>query len=145
MKLKKQIKLLFIVGLLPLALFSQEKSSANSSVKENENSFKFDKLNVTNNTADKFQKAYEQGAVAYNKGVELITNANFDLDVLGLQANMSRTIEQFNLAKPYFEEAHQLNPKDKNTLQGLVGIYFAIADKEKCLKYKKELDELTHK
>ncbi len=141
MKTKQRIALLFTFGIAPLLSFSQEKTSH-----EKDNvKFKFEKLSEEKNGTADFKKNYELGRQHYNKGVEIIKTTKEDITLDELTAMQKSSSEQANLAIPYLIKAHELSPTDKNTLEGLIGSYVIIDDKEKRAKYKKALDLLNKK
>jgi tetratricopeptide (TPR) repeat protein len=106
---------------------------------------------------DKAQKVYEEvleldsnnvsanyniGIIFYNQGVEIVNNMDYSLDLEQLNNVQDRIIELFKKSLPYMKKAYDLNPKRKETLIGLQGIYFSLNDIPKSEAYKKELEEL---
>lgn len=89
-----------------------------------------------------FEAYYNLGAVYYNKAAKLIEDANElpiekqkEYDKLQKEAK-----EQFKLAQPYLEKAHELDAKDLATMQSLKEIYVRLQmyDKSKEMKAKIE-------
>lgn len=85
---------------------------------------------------------YNLGIIYYNEGVEIVNNMDYSLDLFELNAVQDRIIELFRSSLPYMLKAYELNPKRKETLIGLQGIYFSLNDIEKSERYKKELEIL---
>ena len=85
---------------------------------------------------------YNLGIIYYNEGVEIVNNMDYSLDLFELNAVQDRIIELFKESLPYMKKAYELNPKRKETLIGLQGIYFSLNDIEKSEAFKKELEEL---
>jgi tetratricopeptide (TPR) repeat protein len=92
-----------------------------------------------------FSENYSKGIEYYNKGIDIINKQTPDKKILALDEILTDAIVQFKLALPYLEKAHELNPKDKNTLTALMGIYFAMHETEKYNKYKREFESLNKK
>ncbi len=85
---------------------------------------------------------YNIGIIYYNQGVEIVNNMDYSLDLEQLNNVQDRIIELFKKSLPYMKKAYDLNPKRKETLIGLQGIYFSLNDIPKSEAYKKELEEL---
>ena len=85
---------------------------------------------------------YNIGIIYYNQGVEIVNNMDYSLDLEQLNNIQDRIIELFKKSLPYMKKAYDLNPKRKETLIGLQGIYFSLNDIPKSEAYKKELEEL---
>ena len=92
-----------------------------------------------------FSENYKKGIEFYNMGVEIIKNIAPTENVIRLDEVQKKSIIQFKEALPYLVKAHELNPKDKNTLIALMGIYFSMDEKEKYNKCEKEFDSLNKK
>lgn len=92
--------------------------------------------------SDYFDANYNLGALIFNQGVELVDKANklpaskqADYDKLKTQFDA-----KFGEAKPYFEKAYQLNPKDAATINSLKQLYLRLGDMPKAEEMKKALD-----
>jgi len=85
---------------------------------------------------------YNLGIIYYNQGVEIVNNMDYSLDLFQLNEVQDRIIELFRMSLPYMKKAYDLNPKRKETLIGLQGIYFSLNDIPKSESFKKELEEL---
>ena len=87
---------------------------------------------------------YSLGILYYNKAVAIITEINFDeTDIIKLSETQDLTIEIFKQSLPFMEKAYQLNPKRKETLIGLEGIYYSLNETDKLNKIKAELETLN--
>lgn len=86
--------------------------------------------------------SYNIGIIYYNQGVEIVNNMDYSLDLEQLNNVQDRIIELFKKSLPYMKKAYDLDPKRKETLIGLQGIYFSLNDIPKSEAYKKELEEL---
>lgn len=93
---------------------------------------------------DHFDANYNLGAMLFNEGAELVNKANSlpaskqkEFDALKVKYDA-----KFNEAKPYFEKAYELNPKDKATMQNLKQVYTRLNDLPKAAEMKKAIDEL---
>ena len=85
---------------------------------------------------------YNLGILYYNEGVEIVNNMDYSLDLFELNAVQDQIIELFRQSLPYMLKAYELNPKRKETLIGLQGIYFSLNDIEKSEEYKRQLEEI---
>lgn len=85
---------------------------------------------------------YNMGIIYYNEGVEIVQNMDYSLDLFELNAVQDQIIELFKQSLPYMLKAYKLNPRRKETLIGLQGIYFSLNDIEKSDAFKKELEDL---
>jgi len=86
---------------------------------------------------------YNLGALYYNKAAKIIELAQKipPKESKKYDAEMEKANAQFKLAMPYMEKAHEMEPKDKATLQTLSTIYLKLGliDKQKEAKAKLEL------
>lgn len=85
---------------------------------------------------------YNLGIIYYNQGVEIVNNMDYSLDLIELNAVQDKIISLFRQSLPYMKKAYDLNPKRKETLIGLQGIYFSLNDIPKSEAYKKQLEQL---
>ncbi len=95
------------------------------------------KLDSTNISAN-----YNIGIIYYNQGVEIVNHMDYSLDLIELNAVQDKIISLFRQSLPYMKKAYDLNPKRKETLIGLQGIYFSLNDIPKSEAYKKQLEQL---
>lgn len=85
---------------------------------------------------------YNIAILYYNEGVNIIKNLDYDLDLITLELIQDEVVQLFQRALPYAERAYQLNPKRKETLIMLSGIYFSLNEMEKSQEIQKQLEEL---
>lgn len=85
---------------------------------------------------------YNMGILFYNQGVDIVNNMDYSLDLEQLNEVQDRIIVLFKKSLPYMLKAYELDPKRRETLIGLQGIYFSLNDIEKSEKYKGELEAL---
>ncbi|MFL5729994.1 MAG: tetratricopeptide repeat protein [Cytophagaceae bacterium] len=85
---------------------------------------------------------YNMGLLFYNEAVDKINALPLDTDLIALEDIQQECKDLFKQALPYMEKAYQLNPKNKETLIGLSGIYFSLHDVENSNKIKAELDAI---
>lgn len=114
-----------------------------------------DKLGKTEVAIESYKKAiemkpehfdanYNLGAMLFNDGAEMINKAN------ALPASKQKEYDsikgkadaRFKEAKPYFESAYRINPKDVATMQSLRQVYTRLNELEKASEIKKEMDAL---
>jgi len=85
---------------------------------------------------------YNLGIIYYNEGVEIVNNMDYSLDLIELNAVQDQIVDLFRKSLPFMLKAYELNPKRKETLIGLQGIYFSLNDMKKSEEYKRQLEEL---
>lgn len=85
---------------------------------------------------------YNIGIIYYNQGVEIVNNMDYSLDLEQLNQIQDQIIKLFKKSLPYMKKAYDLNPKKKETLIGLQGIYYSLNDIPKSEAFKKELEQL---
>ncbi len=85
---------------------------------------------------DYFDALYNLGALYFNKGVEHISIANDIKDLTKYQAEKAKADEKFKQALSYLENAHEINPEDRNTMISLKILYYRmqIMDKHDEIK-----------
>lgn len=91
---------------------------------------------------DNISANYSLGVLYYNKAVAIINEMDFETDLMALSETQDKTLEIFKQSLPFMEKAYQLNPKRKETLIGLEGIYYSLNETEKLNKIKQELSTL---
>ncbi len=88
---------------------------------------------------------YNMGVLYYNEAVNLITRLDYDeVDLIAISQIEDQSIELFKQSLPFMEFAYKQNPNDKNTLEGLAGIYFSLRDYDKSKEYKDKLAVLEN-
>ncbi len=86
---------------------------------------------------------YQIGVNYYNKGASIINSHN--VEEINFDADQELSLLEFKKALPYLLKAFNLNPKRKETIEGLRNIYMALNNKEKEEFYDKELVKLKPK
>lgn len=85
---------------------------------------------------------YSMGILYYNQAVNLINQSDYDLDIVALSDIQDNSINLFKESLPFMEKAYSLDPKRKETLLGLSGIYFSLNEFEKSNLFKQKLEEI---
>lgn len=116
----------------------------------------YDKLEKPEDAADSYKKAleikpdffdaaYNLGAIYYNIGVKFIEEANKvpareteKYDALWAKAN-----DYFKKCIPFIERAHEIDPKDRNSLETLKNLYFRYRNENE--EYAKKLEAVNEK
>jgi hypothetical protein len=86
---------------------------------------------------------YNLGILYYNEAVNIIKNLDYDLDIITLELIQEECVDLFSKSLPYMQRAYNLNPKRKETLIGLSGIYFSLNEMEKSEAIQEELKKLS--
>lgn len=88
---------------------------------------------------------YNLGVLYYNEAVNLIDGMDYDeVDLMAISQIEDQSIELFKQSLPFMKVAYKQNPKDRNTLEGLAGIYFSLREYEKSNAYKEKLAMLEN-
>ena len=88
---------------------------------------------------------YNLGVLYYNEAVNLINRMDYDeVDLIAISQIEDQSIELFKQSLPFMESAYRQNPKDRNTLEGLAGIYFSLREYDKSNAYKEKLAMLEN-
>jgi tetratricopeptide (TPR) repeat protein len=85
---------------------------------------------------------YNMGILYYNQAVNLINQSDYDIDIVALSDIQDNSIKLFKESLPFMEKAYSLDPKRKETLLGLSGIYFSLNEFEKSNMFKQKLEEI---
>ncbi len=85
---------------------------------------------------------YNMGILYYNQAVNLINQSDYDIDIVALNDIQDNSIKLFKEALPFMEKANEIEPKRRETLLGMSGIYFSLNEKEKSDLYKQKLQEI---
>lgn len=91
---------------------------------------------------DYFDANYNLGALYFNQGAKMANEANKIQDNAKYAKAKTEFEAKFNLAKPYFEKALEINPKDESTLVSLKQLYATLNDTPNYDRVKKLLDSL---
>jgi tetratricopeptide (TPR) repeat protein len=96
---------------------------------------------------DYFDGWYNLGAMYFNGAAELMNEANkipFNKQK-EYDAAIALAKEAFLKAQPYLEKAHELDPKDSNTMVSLQQLYAQLKLNDKSMEMKKKRDALGGK
>lgn len=85
---------------------------------------------------------YNLGILYYNESVNIIKNLDYETELMTLDLIQDECVALFRKSLPYMQKAYELNPKRKDVLVGLSGIYFSLNELEKSEAIKKELNIL---
>lgn len=131
--------------------FSNAIASVYTRIFESDKKAKMEFLTLAKNTYNKVLQLdpnnisanYNLGILFYNQAVDLIKQQDYDLDLVTLSDVQDNSILLFKESLPFMEKAYSLNPKKKETLVGLSGIYFSLNEKEKSDMFKQKLEEIN--
>ncbi len=85
---------------------------------------------------------YNMGILYYNQAVNLINQSDYDIDIVALSDIQDNSIKLFKESLPFMEKAYSLDPRRRETLLGLSGIYFSLNEFEKSNMFKLKLEEI---
>lgn len=97
---------------------------------------------VVKTDSNVFTANYNLCILYYNKAVGIINATDLDADLPEVNKIQDECIIIFKQGLPFALSAYRLQPKKKEVLEALAGIYFALGDYEKSNKFKKLSEEL---
>ena len=92
----------------------------------------------TNNWAGNYNLAM----LYYNYGVDIINNMNVESDIIVIENIQDQAKDLFKKALPYALKAYALNPKRKEVLIALQGVYFSLYEFDKSDEFKAKVEQL---
>jgi tetratricopeptide (TPR) repeat protein len=92
----------------------------------------------TNNFAATFNLAM----LYYNYGVDIINSMDLDLPIMDVDKIQDEAKDNFKKALPYALKAYRLNPKKREVLIALQGIYFSLYEFGPSEEFKLKLEKL---
>lgn len=117
-------------------LSDNERSEANKYFDKAERLYKeLIKLQPSN-----FRPNFNLAVMYYNKAINLIENTDMDQGIPEIDKVQEKCIPIFKQSLPYMQRAHEIDPKRKEVLEGLAGIYFALNDLPKSNEYKQKAE-----
>lgn len=103
-----------------------------------EKALELDSLNYSAN--------YGIGVAYYNQGADLITNMNpFESDLEEIDKVQNQSIEMFKKGEPYLIRAFEINPNEKEVVEGLTGIYYSLNQDDEYNYFKDLLENMEEK
>jgi tetratricopeptide (TPR) repeat protein len=89
-----------------------------------------------------FTAAYNLGVIYFNKGVDIVSEANKKKDEKEYTKLKDKADKQFLKAIPYMEKAHEIKPEEKQVMSTLKTLYYRLRTKnEDYLKKYKQLQK----
>lgn len=85
---------------------------------------------------------YNLATLFYNRGVYNIQQISAENDIPNIQRIQEVSREYFMLALPYMLKAFEMNPKRRETLLGLEGIYYSLQDEKQSDHYRQLFEAL---
>jgi tetratricopeptide (TPR) repeat protein len=85
---------------------------------------------------------YNMATLYYNRGVYKIQRLSSEDDIPTIQQVQEVSKEFFLQALPYMKKAHDMDPKRRETLLGLEGIYYSLQDPDSSDHYRRLFEEL---
>lgn len=85
---------------------------------------------------------YNLAMLYYNYGVDIINQMPIDAPLIDIENIQEEAKLQFKKALPFALKAHQQDPKRKDPIIALQGIYFSLYEFEKSDEFKAKLDAI---
>jgi tetratricopeptide (TPR) repeat protein len=98
--------------------------------------------NILKSNPENIGANYNLGILYYNKAVSIYNELDYDTDIFLFMEIQDKTVEIFKQALPFMEKAYKLDPKRKETLKGLEGIYHSLNETEKVNEVRAQLEKL---
>ncbi len=87
---------------------------------------------------------YNLGAMIFNDGVTMFNKCNEIMDNEKYKECVAKADEKFKESLPYLERAHELDPKEINTLETLKVLYYRLHMYDKRDEIVKQLDAIKN-
>ncbi len=97
---------------------------------------------VLQRDSNNYNANYNSGVLYYNQGVNKIKNLDPEAPIPIIVGTQDECVVLFKKALPYMLKAYELNPKRREVLIGLSGIYFSLNEVDRSKYYNKLLEEL---
>ncbi len=120
----------------------------NYSVEPNEKQKVYDNaikafLKVIEIDKNNYTANYGIGISYYNQGADYIIHLDpFESDLEKINYTQGKAIEMFRNGEPYLKTAYQINPNEKEVVEGLTGIYYGLNEEEEYNYFKNLLDKM---
>ena len=85
---------------------------------------------------------YNLAMLYYNYGVDIINSMDLDLPIMDVDKIQDEAKDNFKKALPYALKAYSLNPKRREVLIALQGIYFSLYEFDKSDEFKAKLEKI---
>lgn len=85
---------------------------------------------------------YNLAMLYYNYGVDIINSMDLDLPIMDVDKIQDEAKDNFKKALPYALKAYSLNPKRREVLIALQGIYFSLYEFDKSDEFKFKLEKI---
>ncbi|HXB13585.1 MAG TPA: hypothetical protein VNZ45_16475 [Bacteroidia bacterium] len=85
---------------------------------------------------------YNLAILYYNQAVYIINQMDYDADLSKLNAAQDTSVHLAMQSLPFMQKTYQLDPKKKDAVKGLEGIYYLLHDTQKFEEYEQKLKEL---
>lgn len=91
---------------------------------------------------DYYDALYNTGVLYYNRAVKEFEKANEIMDNKAYQIACDAAMATLRKAVPYMERAHEVNPKDKFTLENLKTVYYRLQMTDKLKEVEEKLSKM---
>lgn len=133
-----KIQFFLVLGQQYLRTYEEDKEGKQEFFKKTQEAFQL----VLDLDSNNISANYNMGILFYNEGVNTIKAMDYDLDFISVELLQDELVELFTQSLPYMKRAYELDPKKKEVLIGLSGIYFSLHELDKSDELQKQLEEL---
>ena len=130
-----EIQFYLVLGSVYTQIYNQDKKANKEFFPKIKNVYYY----VLEVDTDNVGANYNLGILFYNEGVNRIKSLDYDLDLTTIDIIQQECVDMFRSSLPYMQKAYNMNPKRKETLMGLSGIYFSLNELERSEQIQKEL------
>lgn len=99
-------------------------------------------MDVLKTNPDNYTANYNLGLLYWNKGVDLMYDIDYDVNLDSAMDVQDHSVELFKASLPFAEKAYEIAPKREETLIVLSGIYYSLNEFQKSKVYQEMLDNL---
>lgn len=99
-------------------------------------------LQVLSWDANNYTANYNLGLLYWNKGVDLMYDIDYDINLDSVMAVQNHSVDLFKESLPFAEKAYEMEPKREETLIVLSGIYYSLNEFQKSKAYQQMLEDL---
>jgi len=140
---EKMVQFYLAIGTFYLDQYKVDGKNAAAEANWNQAKAAFEK--VLELDPDDFNGNYNIAILYYNKAVNIVNMAGYDITLARLSDIQDTSIVLFRRALPYMKTGLDVEPENEHILEGLAGIYFALNEPDKSKECKEKLKAITKK
>ena len=135
---KKDVEFYLALGSLYYSIYESNKKTKVGFLEFTKKAYE----KVLSSDRDNLNANYGLGILYYNEGAELANQTDYDVDLVMFGDVQDKVVKLFQKSLPYMQKAYALNPKRKDILIGLYGIYYGLYEFDKANEFKRMADAI---